>query len=209
MSKLSFRLNYALSLKKGNVFLDVGSDHALLALALEEEGKVYASENKIGPYSTLVNTLKRNGSNVIPLFLDGIKDIPDDIECVYILGMGGRTIEKILIEGEEKLKKIKYLIISPQSDFYLPITFLYNHGFIDDAGTYIFEKHYYPVLRFSHYDKRIVYNDDESKYSISAIKNRDVGLKNLLLTKLALFEKIGDDKENEIIELRRLLKLWN
>ena len=123
--------------------------------------------------------------------------------------MGGRTIEKILIEGEEKLKKIKYLIISPQSDFYLPITFLYNHGFIDDAGTYIFEKHYYPVLRFSHYDKRIVYNDDESKYSISAIKDRDVGLKNLLLTKLALFEKIGDDKENEIIELRRLLKLWN
>ena len=46
-------------LHDATVVFDIGADHGLLSLALAKEGKkVYACENKIGPYETLVKSVK-------------------------------------------------------------------------------------------------------------------------------------------------------
>ena len=115
--RLSERLEAALSLvPDGAVVFDVGSDRGDFLLALEAKGnKAYGCENKMGPYDGLVKNLKANQSKVKAFLQDGISFLPEEVDCLTILGMGGRTICGILERGKKNLANVKDLIVSPQS----------------------------------------------------------------------------------------------
>ena len=128
--------------------IDVGADHGLFSLFLSQHGhKVLAIENKSGPYQTLLKATK-DDDNIHCVMADGLDYLENDIDCCCILGMGGITIKEILEKNRDKLSQFETIIISPQSMFHLPICFLEENGFRNDDGKYIYEKKYYPILRF-------------------------------------------------------------
>lgn len=161
---LTSRLQAAFDMVSISPCLDVGSDHGFLAIDLADKFlKVYASENKIGPYKRLVTNLKIYDNKVTPLFIDGIKDMPLEIKSVIILGMGGDTILKILEEGKNRLNQLDEIIIEPQSAFTKPIRYLYDNNFKNVDSKMIFEKHYYPLLKYQKGEEII----DKSLFDIS------------------------------------------
>ena len=116
MIKLSHRLQTIYSMVPNGTAADVGADHGKLMIALFENGVIshgYAIENKKGPYNRLVKASKEHNleNDIIPLFSDGIKDLPNDVHTVIIAGMGGENIIDILKKYPTKCKLIQTLIV--------------------------------------------------------------------------------------------------
>ena len=102
------------------VVADVGSDHGQLMIALFESKRIshgYAIENKNGPYNRLVKALEKEGieEHIVPLFSDGISDLPPKVDTVVLAGMGGRLIINILKSHKEKLKNVQTIIVDAHS----------------------------------------------------------------------------------------------
>ncbi len=117
--KLSQRLlTIASFIKEGAVVADIGADHGLLSMYLVENKiakKVFAVENKPGPFSILENNTKKYPEITIS-FSDGISEIPDDVDTVVIAGMGGILISNILLKNKDKLDHVKFIVIDAHRD---------------------------------------------------------------------------------------------
>ena len=116
MPFLSKRLQAIHDMLPKGVTADVGSDHGKLMIALFKSGKVtkgYAIENKKGPYQRLVKALEAEGliDKIVPLFSDGIEDLPPEVKNIVLAGMGGDLIIKILKKHPEKLKLVSTIIV--------------------------------------------------------------------------------------------------
>ena len=116
MNYLSERLSTIYKMVPKGVAADIGADHGKLIIALFEGGIIshgYAVENKKGPYNRLVKALKEKGleEDIVPLFSDGIKDLPNAVHTVIIAGMGGSLIIDILKKYPSKAKQIDTLIV--------------------------------------------------------------------------------------------------
>ena len=116
MNYLSERLETIYKMVPQGMAADIGADHGKLMIALYEGGIVshgYAVENKKGPQNRLVKALEEKGieEEIIPLFSDGIKDVPDNVHTIIIAGMGGNLIIDILKKYPQKTKNIQTLII--------------------------------------------------------------------------------------------------
>ena len=116
MIGLSKRLTAIYKMVPESVVADIGADHGKLMIALFEGGFIkhgYAVENKKGPYNRLVKALKEKGleNDIIPLFSDGITDLPTLVHTVIIAGMGGNNIIDILKAHPDKTKQIDTLIV--------------------------------------------------------------------------------------------------
>lgn len=116
MEYLSERLKAIYNMVPKGTAADIGADHGKLMIALFEGGIIehgYAVENKKGPYNRLVKALKEKDllDDVVPLFSDGIKDLPSGVHTVIIAGMGGNNIIKILKDSPRQLKQIQTLIV--------------------------------------------------------------------------------------------------
>lgn len=121
MIKLSVRLQTIHDMVPTSVVADVGADHGKLMIALFESGRInrgYAIENKKGPYNRLVKALTDNHLEeaIIPLYSDGIEDLPSVVSTVVIAGMGGETIVGILKRHPEKLKYVDTIIVDAHSE---------------------------------------------------------------------------------------------
>ena len=116
MNYLSERLQTIYNMVPKGIVADIGADHGKLMIALFEGGVIshgYAVENKKGPYNRLVSALKEKKleEDVVPLFSDGIEDLPEAVHTVVIAGMGGDNILKILKKHPNKTKQIETLIV--------------------------------------------------------------------------------------------------
>jgi tRNA (adenine22-N1)-methyltransferase len=197
----------------GLVYLDLGADHGLLAMALAEQGfKVYASENKRGPFTILKDSLLKNNSSVICYLADGLTDLPKDVGGVFILGMGGKTMTEILSRHPSRLAALKQLVIEPQSDAYLPIHYLLTHGFKNDKGRYVFEKHAYPLLSFVPTADPVSYSREEETFGPCPLAQKDPLLGKLLqqqLERLNALAILSPKAQNEKTLLAKAWTLWN
>ena len=113
---LSERLSTIYKMVPKGVISDIGADHGKLIIALFEGGIIshgYAVENKKGPYTRLVKALTDRGleEDIVPLFSDGIRDLPSSVHTVIIAGMGGSLIVDILKKYPGKTKQIDTLIV--------------------------------------------------------------------------------------------------
>ena len=113
---LSERLSTIYKMVPKGVVADIGADHGKLIIALFEGGIIshgYAVENKKGPYTRLVKALTDRGleEDIVPLFSDGIRDLPSSVHTVIIAGMGGSLIVDILKKYPGKTKQIDTLIV--------------------------------------------------------------------------------------------------
>ena len=111
--KLSKRLQAIYDMVPNGVVADIGSDHGKLIISLFQNGiisKGYAIENKKGPYSRLVKAIEDSGcsDSIVPMFSDGISELPSDVDTIVIAGMGGFNIIEILkIKVQIKRKQHK------------------------------------------------------------------------------------------------------
>ena len=119
---------------QSNVLADIGSDHALLPIALVLNGKVtraYASEVNEGPYEATVKNIEKHGvSNYVTAVLsDGISELSKDVNAISICGMGGSLIVDILDKDKEKLEYVDTLVLEPNNNEENVRIWLMNNGY--------------------------------------------------------------------------------
>lgn len=222
MTKISQRLQSVIKyLEKTMHIADIGSDHGDLPIYLSDLGytRLYASDNKKGPYSHLVSNIKNaNKEELIETKLtDGLKELPEDIDTVLILGMGGFTIDQILRISFERVKSLDLLILSPQSETYEFRNFLNKNKMRIIDEYYVEEnKKYYPII-VCKYDENYVVQDltfAELTYGKIAIENKDPVLLNKLTEDYNRYQTLPmiilrKDENRKIVDtLEYLLKNW-
>lgn len=133
--KLSKRLQAIYDMvPQSNVIADIGSDHALLPIALVLNGKVtraYASEVNEGPYEATVKNIEKHGvSNYVTAVLsDGISELEKDVTTISICGMGGSLIVDILDKDKVKLEHVTTLVLEPNNNEENVRIWLMNNGY--------------------------------------------------------------------------------
>ncbi len=154
MKKLSKRLQTAYDfIPEGSVVADVGADHAQLTLTLLESGKIewaQAIENKVGPFIRMKAAIDRSpcASHVECTQADGLDELSSNVDCLAILGMGGRLIVEILERGEEKLDAIDTIVLDPHKDLVLVREKLVELGFrIEDEAMVLESGTYYTIIK--------------------------------------------------------------
>lgn len=154
MIEISTRLQTIVDMTPVSVVADIGSDHGKLMIALYESGKIshgYAVENKNGPYERLVKALTKEKLEdiIIPLFSDGLADLPEIVTTIVIAGMGGENIIKILQAHPEKMTNVKNIIIDAHSCVPEVRDYITKSGFIIADERMIKEEGiFYEIIRF-------------------------------------------------------------
>jgi len=151
---LSKRLQAIYNMVPYSVTADIGSDHGKLMIALFNDGRIpkgYAVENKKGPYNRLTEALKEAHieEDVVPLFSDGITDLPISVSTVVLAGMGGETILKILNDHPEKLKLVQTIIVDAHTSVPKLRKEISEMGFVIADEQIVEEDHiYYEIIKF-------------------------------------------------------------
>lgn len=151
---LSKRLQAIYDMVPYSVTADIGSDHGKLMIALFNDGRIpkgYAVENKKGPYDRLVKALKEAHieEDVVPLFSDGITDLPISVSTIVLAGMGGETILKILNDHPEKLKLVQTIIVDAHTSVPKLRKEISEMGFVIADEQIVEEDHiYYEIIKF-------------------------------------------------------------
>ena len=138
-------------LVEGEVVVDLGCDHAKLAifLALEKNFKVYACDLREKALKNAKNNALQYGVyEKINVFLsDGFKNVNFKFNTAILAGMGGRLIKKIILEEKEKLKEGVKLILQPQGFLYELKEALILNGFEIEKEVVVLEKNkFYNIL---------------------------------------------------------------
>lgn len=133
--KISKRLEAAASFsRRGARFADVGTDHAYLPIYLHATygSRGVASDINEGPTErALVNVISHGAKGAIDVVrTDGLNGIekycPEDI---FILGMGGELIVKIISEAPWLKDEKKRLVLQPMTHPETVRKYLYENGF--------------------------------------------------------------------------------
>ena len=133
--KISKRLEAAASFsRRGARFADVGTDHAYLPIYLytTQGSRGVASDINVGPTERAqANVVAFGAKNDIEVLrTDGLHGIekyfPDDI---FILGMGGELIVKIISEAQWLKDEKKRLVLQPMTHPETVRKYLYDNGF--------------------------------------------------------------------------------
>ncbi len=211
MIKLSLRLETILEMTPASVVADIGSDHGKLMIALYESGKVnhgYAIENKKGPYNRLVKALTKEKLEdiIVPLFSDGISDLPSCVNTVIIAGMGGETIINILKDHPRKLEKVQTIIIDSHSQIKEVRDYLTKIGFIIADERMIKEENiYYEIIRFIRSDIAFYSEEDLTFGPILRVEKTSI-FKEKYISRISEIDNILKKKN---IPPSRLVELQN
>lgn len=166
MIRISKRLKLIHDMVPRSIVADIGSDHGKLMIALvqsETIKKGYAVENKEGPFERLKNSLAINGviDKVTPIFSDGIKDLPKDVNTVIIAGMGGLSIVNILKKHPEKLKNVETIIIDAHNAVPTARKEICQFGYtIADEKIIKEDNIFYEIIKFIKSDQAIFSEED-------------------------------------------------
>ena len=166
---LSKRLQAIYDMVPYAVTADIGSDHGKLMIALFNDGKIpkgYAVENKKGPYDRLVKALKEVNidEDVVPLFSDGISELPTSVGTIVLAGMGGDTILKILLDHKENLKHVQTIIIDAHTNVPYIRKKVCDLGYIISDEKMVEEDDiYYEIIKFIKSDTAF-YSESELEF---------------------------------------------
>ncbi len=179
MIKLSKRLQTIANMIPTSIVADVGSDHGKLMIYLFQSGKImhgYAIENKKGPYERLLKSLQEEKIEdyIVPLFSDGISELPTCVETIVIAGMGGLAITNILLSHKEKLKNVQTIVIDAHSNTKEARSEISKLGYIIAEEKMVKEKDiYYEIIKFIKGDIAI-YSEEDLEYGPSLRKEQPI-----------------------------------
>lgn len=195
--KISKRLkSLAFFIDNGDSVADIGCDHALLDIYLVKNNIV----NKTLACDINENALNSGISNIKKYHLEdkikttcmnGIENIPKDINTLIISGMGTNTIIKIL--SHNNIKQINKLIIQSNNDYFELRKYLTTNNFyIKDENVIYDQGKYYINIMFLKGNKK--YSKKELKYGPILMHNNPDYFKYLYNTNLEILNKIPKNK---------------
>lgn len=169
--QLSKRLQaVADTVTRGNTVVDVGCDHAYIAIYLIKEAiapRVIAMDINKGPLKRANENIKAQGyENCIETRLsDGLEKLDkEEADTVLMAGIGGVLMIRILEQGKEVLKYSKELVLSPQSEINLVRKYLHENLYaikeekmVLDEGKYYVVIRALPVSEQERYEKEVYY----------------------------------------------------
>jgi len=167
VTKISKRLKaIAEFVTKKDSLVDVGCDHGLLSIYLVENKlakKVIASDINQNALNSAIKNISSRNLDIETILSDGINDIDlKGINTLVISGMGTSTILHIL-KNEEKIKKIKKIIIQSNNDHELLRKNMNDKGFYLENEVYILDKNkWYVTCNFIRDEKKN--SSEEIKY---------------------------------------------
>ena len=210
--RLSKRLLNALSYQDGNTLLDVGCDHALLAIAALQSGLVHhaiAIDNKPGPIRLAKENVHKTGyQDVIDCRLgDGLEPLDTAVDTAYILGMGGQSIASILRHPNHRL--VKRFVLGPHSEVKELRQFLSLHQFkIIDEDCLKDKSKIYVQLVVIH--GQTSYTEDECEFGPILIKKQLPVWKAMFNKTAEKYQKAIEATTNSIQRqsLQRWLDAW-
>ena len=150
MAQLGNRLGALYEMVKGGTVADIGTDHALLPVALVESGKCtggFACDIKKGPLESARRTIAAAGlsDRIERVLCDGIPAECADCDTVVIAGMGGLMIADILARAA--IADHTQLLLQPMTKAAELRRYLVENGFVIERETYVREgKMIYVIL---------------------------------------------------------------
>ncbi|MDT3843736.1 MAG: class I SAM-dependent methyltransferase [Bacillota bacterium] len=148
--ELSDRLSLVASfVRPGETAADIGTDHGYIPIHLVQSGvspRALAMDVVPGPLERAEQHIRRYGlsDRIETRLSNGFeKMVPGETDTCVIAGMGGPLEEKIIEAGWACVRRLKHLILSPQSDIMEFRRFLNRKGLVivrekmvKDAGKY-------------------------------------------------------------------------
>ncbi|MDO4467960.1 MAG: class I SAM-dependent methyltransferase [Bacillota bacterium] len=146
----SKRLMEILEWIQGDVLADIGCDHGYVAcnaIIMGKSKKSYACDIAQGPLERAKMTIQacHLEEEVIPVLMNGMENLPEDVNVVTIAGMGASTILDILENAP--LKTGLRLLLSPHKDVEKLREKLKDFSIEIEREKIVFDEgHYYPIL---------------------------------------------------------------
>ena len=185
---------------KGNVAADIGCDHGFVSIYLIEQGicpRVIAMDVNEGPLLRAKEHVEARGlTQYIDIRLsDGIdKLLENEVDSVFIAGMGGRLVIKILSDHFDKVKELKEVILQPQSELHLVRHFLAQQGMtivqedmVEETGKF------YPCMKAVWKEQSVAYTELEEWYGPLLLRDKHSVLHRFLLKEKDMFAQITED----------------
>lgn len=185
---------------KGNVAADIGCDHGFVSIYLIEQGicpKVIAMDVNEGPLLRAKEHVSERGlDKKIDIRLsDGIDKLMEkEADSIFIAGMGGRLVIKILSDHFDRVRELKEVILQPQSELHLVRRFLKEQGMsivqedmVEEAGKY------YPCMKAVRKEQKAEYTELEEWYGPLLLEQRHPVLYQFLLKEKNMFAQIAED----------------
>lgn len=150
MAQLGNRLGAIYEMVKGGTVADIGTDHALLPVALVQNGKCtggFACDIKKGPLESARRTIAAAGlcDRIERVLCDGIPAVCADCDTIVIAGMGGLMIADILARAS--VAEHTQLLLQPMTKAAELRRYLVHNGFVIVRETYVREgKMIYVIL---------------------------------------------------------------
>ena len=150
MTRLDHRLGAIFDMVKGGTVADIGTDHALLPVALVESGRCsggFACDIGTGPLESAGRTIAAAGlqDKIQRLQTDGIPPACADCDTVIIAGMGGLLIADIL--SRATIGEQTQLLLQPMTKAPKLRRWLTENGFCIEREQYVREgKMIYVIL---------------------------------------------------------------
>ncbi len=173
---------------KENRVCDVGCDHGYISIYLVKNGispYVYAMDVNEGPLERAREHILQYGyeKQIETILSDGLVSLSDrESDALICAGMGGKLVIKILTEGMEKVRKMKELVLQPQSDIHLVRAFLREQSFYIDREDMVYEDgKFYPIMHvLVNSDKQNVEDSVCDKFGPILLKEKHPILRNFL-----------------------------
>ncbi len=220
--KLSKRLTAAAELcRKGSFICDVGTDHAYLPIYLCQKdvirGGVVSDINK-GPIERAEKNIRETGmeKRLTPVLCDGLSELekycPEDI---FILGMGGELIARIISDAPFVKKEGVRLILQPMTHPEILRKYLLDNGFCIIDERLVREDKIYQIILAEYSGVKGAYNQIELMLGkINAQRKDSLFLELLEHTKKVYSKRIegknlanadATEEKNLILEIEKLL----
>ncbi len=152
-TRLSRRLHAAfLLVRECECVADIGTDHALLPIALVKSGKVksaIASDINAGPLESARENITREGlTDKIKLSLaDGIDGECKNVKNFVVAGMGGELIADIILNAPHLKSPDTHLVLQPMTKSHVLRKALWENGFCIEKEVHLEEDgHLYTVM---------------------------------------------------------------
>lgn len=155
MVELSKRLQALVDMvTPGNTVADVGCDHGYVAICLIQRGicpKVFAMDVNVGPLLRADKHIAEYGLQqyIETRLSDGLSALQQkEADAFLCAGMGGKLMQRIMIEGKKKIDSMKEFILQPQSELEAFRIFLRNTGYIIvDENMVLEDGKFYPMMK--------------------------------------------------------------
>ncbi len=192
----------------GNVVCDVGCDHGFLSIYLVQSKispGVIAMDVRRGPLSRCEEHVAQYGlEQYITMRLsDGLEALkPGEAQTIVCAGMGGRLMQKILTEGQEKAAGLKELILQPQSELKTFREFLRKQGYRTVEENMIEEEgKFYPMMKVV---PRVMQDVDGTAADFTAMQQAvyDRFGKLLLTSANPVLYRFLKQRETQLLEIR-------